>query len=210
MVKSPRQFYAIEIDRDLVPRLRQEFPGVKVIESDVLKFDFSALLNSTTDRWRIVGNLPYIISTPLLDLLLAHATCIQDMHFMLQKEVVDRLCAQPGTKSWGRLGIMMQYLCDIEKIIDVPPHSFTPAPKVNSAFVRLSPKAKTLELADRDLFKKVLRTAFNQRRKTLRNALAIYLVELPDSTVDRTVRPENLTVSDYVALSNELSAAGIS
>lgn len=128
---------------------------------------------------------------------------------MLQKEVVDRLCAQPGTKTWGRLGIMMQYLCDIEKLVDVPPGSFTPAPKVNSAFVRLSPKAEPLELADRPLFKKVLRTAFNQRRKTLRNALAIYLVELPESTVDRNARPENLSVADYVALSNELSAAGI-
>ncbi len=210
LAKHLPRFYAIEIDRDLVPRLRQEFPGVQVIEADILKFDFSALFGSTTDKWRVVGNLPYNISTPLLDVLLAHAECIQDMHFMLQKEVVDRLCAQVNTKSWGRLGIMMQYLCDIEKILDVSPQSFTPAPKVNSAFVRLSPKVEPLQLADRALFKKVLRTAFSQRRKTLRNALAIYLVELPESTVDRSVRPENLEVSDWVALSNELSAAGIS
>lgn len=204
------KFHAIEIDRDLVPRLRQDFPGVTVIEHDVLKYDFSELFARSDKPWRIVGNLPYNISTPLLDVLLVHAARIQDMNFMLQREVVDRLCAQPGSKSWGRLSIMMQYLCDVEKLIDVPPESFTPAPKVNSAFVRLSPKRETLPLLDHRLFKNVVRTAFNQRRKTLRNALKPYLEKFPDLVMDRGARPEELSVKDYVDLTNQLSAAGIS
>ena len=202
-------FWAIEIDRDLVPLLRGSYPGVEVVEADVLKYDFSDLFLRTEKQWRIIGNLPYNISTPLLDLLLIHRGRIKDMHFMLQKEVVDRLCAPPGTKSRGRLSIMMQYLCDIEKLMDVAPQSFTPAPKVNSAFVRLSPKHDILPLQDEQLFKKVVRVAFSQRRKTLRNALKSYLTELPESGLNLNARPEELRVEDYVALSNQLSDVGV-
>ena len=201
------QMWAIEIDRDLVPRLRQKYANVNVIEADVLRFDFSKLFNLSERQWRIVGNLPYNISTPLLDLLLVHADRIKDMHFMLQKEVVQRLCAQPGSKSWGRLSIMMQYHCDVEKMLDVPPQSFTPAPKVDSAFVRLTPKAKTLALKDKQVFKKVVRTAFNQRRKTLRNALKVYLPVLSEVDIDLNVRPEQLSVSEYVHISNHVFMA---
>jgi len=214
---------AIEIDRDLVPLLRARFSNLTVIEADVLKVDFKALLSEVAvrgtdtgteigsrNKWRIVGNLPYNISTPLLDLLIAQAANIRDMHFMLQKEVVNRLSAEPGGKSWGRLGIMIQYHCKISPLFDVPPESFTPPPKVDSAIVRLEPYTRELIADNYAVFKQVVRLVFTQRRKTLRNALKTLLdsEQIAQSPFDLTVRPERLSLDEFIHLANWVNGLG--
>lgn len=200
----------VELDRDLIPILRAQFfqaPNLRIHEADALKFDFSRL--ATDDRpLRLVGNLPYNISTPLMFHLLGFSALIQDMHFMLQKEVVQRLCAGPGDSAYGRLGIMMQYYCEARYLFTVPPGAFTPPPKVESAIVRLTPRA-SIEYPARDTekLKLVVRTAFNQRRKTLRNNLKSLIPAqgLEDLGINPSERAENLSIKDFVDIANALT-----
>tara|TARA_B100000749_G_scaffold277880_1_gene267560 strand:+ start:4633 stop:5463 length:831 start_codon:yes stop_codon:yes gene_type:complete len=204
---NPR-LQVVELDRDLIPVLRTKFfnyPEFRIHEADALKFDFSQLM---VDRpLRIIGNLPYNISTPLIFHLLSQAGVVQDMHFMLQKEVVQRMAAVPGDNNYGRLGIMTQYFCRVQPLFEVGPGAFRPAPKVDSAIVRLVPH-KTLPHPAKDLatLQAVVRTAFNARRKTLRKALGgmIPIGQLQSLGINDGLRPENLGLADYVAIADLL------
>lgn len=201
----------IELDRDLAERLRHHpflHQKLTVIEQDVMRFDFQQLARQADKPLRIFGNLPYNISTPLMFHLFQYHDVIQDMHFMLQKEVVNRLCAGPNSKAYGRLTIMAQYFCQVIPVLEVPPSAFKPAPKVDSAVVRLVPH-KVLPYPVKDLYwlNRVCTQAFNQRRKTLRNSLmdlftAEQLVKLEIKLTDRA---ENLTIADYARLANWLA-----
>lgn len=199
----------VELDRDLVVLLKDKFgqnDHLKIHSADALKFDFSALVDSN-EKLRIIGNLPYNISTPLMFHLLNNSTCIQDMHFMLQKEVVDRICAAPGSKKYGRLSVMMQYYCATELLFDVPPESFDPAPKVMSAIVRLVPHEQPpVVVNDIGNLNRVVIQAFSQRRKTLRNSLKKLIEEdaIASLNIDPTLRAEALSLSDFAKLSNLL------
>lgn len=205
----------IELDRDLSSLLQERFrqrPGFSLIQQDALKFDFATLHRNKP--LRIVGNLPYNISTPLIFHLLAYANLIQDMHFMLQSEVVYRLAAQPGSKAYGRLSVMVQYYCQVERLFPAPPTAFQPAPRVDSAIVRLTPHRALPQVAtDVELLGRIVKTAFQQRRKTLRNTLksicpaplteqAMATLKLPPGS-----RPEQLSIEDFVSLSNHLATA---
>jgi 16S rRNA (adenine1518-N6/adenine1519-N6)-dimethyltransferase len=204
---NPR-LQVVELDRDLIPVLRTKFfnyPEFRIHEADALKFDFSELM---VDRpLRIIGNLPYNISTPLIFHLLAQADVVQDMHFMLQKEVVQRMAAVPGDNNYGRLGIMTQYFCRVQPLFEVGSGAFRPAPKVDSAIVRLVPH-RTLPHPAKDLatLQAVVRTAFNARRKTLRKALGgmVSVAQLQNLGINDGLRPENLALKDYVAIADLL------
>ncbi|QHB17593.1 MULTISPECIES: 16S rRNA (adenine(1518)-N(6)/adenine(1519)-N(6))-dimethyltransferase RsmA [Mannheimia] len=203
----------VEIDRDLAERLRHHpFLNQKltIIEQDALRFNFREYFESQNleeDSVRVFGNLPYNISTPLIFHLLTFHDLIQDMHFMLQKEVVKRLCAAPNSKAYGRLTIMAQYYCQVIPVLEVPPTAFKPAPKVDSAVVRLVPYNKLPHPA-KDVYwlNRVTTQAFNQRRKTLRNALSSLFTaeQLEALGINLTARAENLTIADYVRLANWL------
>ncbi len=199
----------VELDRDLIPILRTKFfkfPDLKIHQGDALKFDFSSLITGQ-EKMRVIGNLPYNISTPLIFHLLEYAPFIQDMHFMLQKEVVDRMAASSGDKSYGRLGIMVQYHCRVEPLIKVPPSAFNPRPKVYSSVVRLTPYEQlpiTAKSVSR--LEQVVREAFNQRRKTIRNNLKKFITaaQLENIGIDPGLRPENLTLQNFVTISDTL------
>ena len=200
---------AIELDRDLAAGLRVRFPELNLIEGDALKQDFTALAARLgASRLRLVGNLPYNISSPLIFHALEHASAIQDAHFMLQDEVVQRLAAAPGSKAWGRLGVMVQLHCDVQALFAVPPSAFTPEPKVNSRIVRLQPRPGPAGLpTDPQLFAEVVRAVFAQRRKTLRNTLKSYAErEALAAQWDLSLRPEQLSLGDFVRLANDLAA----
>jgi 16S rRNA (adenine1518-N6/adenine1519-N6)-dimethyltransferase len=198
----------VELDRDLVQLLKQKFAGrpqLAIHSADALQFNFSSLPENG-EKLRIVGNLPYNISTPLLFHLLAYSGQIADMHFMLQKEVVERMCAAPGSKKYGRLSVMLQYHCAAECLFLVPPESFDPPPKVMSAFVRLVPHTvKPVEIADKSQFDRIVSQAFSQRRKTLRNALKDLVSEeaMEAAGVDPTARAETLSLAQFAALSHQ-------
>lgn len=200
--------HVIEIDHDLIARLRAQWPAgrMTVHDDDVLAFDFSAL----GERLRIVGNLPYNISTPLLFHLADHARLIHDIHVMLQKEVVERLVAAPGDSGFSRLSVMLQYRFDMEMLIEVPPESFDPAPKVDSAVVRLIPHA-TLPHPARDVavFAEVVRRAFAQRRKTLRNTLKGLACadQLAALGINAGARAQELSVADFVRIADAITAS---
>ena len=202
--------HCIELDRDLVRQLRSRYDretNVSIHEADALEFDYCSLGSSL----RVVGNLPYNISTPLLFRLLDHRHCIVDMHFMLQKEVVDRMAAAPGSKAYGRLGIMLGCYLEVESLFDVGPGSFDPPPAVMSAVVRLRPLPPgTYRIEDEDLLRRTVATAFSHRRKTLRNALKPVASEseLRELGIDPGARPERLPVSAYVDLANYLARRG--
>ncbi len=210
LIASGTQVTALEIDRDLVPHLLLRFglaANFTVIQADALLHDFSQMC-SDDQKFRIVGNLPYNISTPLLFHLLEFATDIADMHFMLQKEVVQRMAAAPGSKHYGRLSIMVQYACRVDPLFEVPPGAFYPAPKVDSAVLRLTPwQQPPHPAADPRQLAHLVNVAFQQRRKTLRNALKGLISEeaLTLLQIDSKMRPENLSLADYVAISNALS-----
>ncbi|WP_339050748.1 16S rRNA (adenine(1518)-N(6)/adenine(1519)-N(6))-dimethyltransferase RsmA [Rickettsiella endosymbiont of Xylota segnis] len=197
----------IELDKDLIPLLQKKCAALgelMVYQGDVLKIDFHTL-NKTEQVWRLVGNLPYNISTPLLFHCLEQANIIQDMHFMLQKEVVDRITSSPGKASYGRLSVMIQYYCQVEKLFNVKSGAFQPPPKVDSAVIRLNPyRELPYKANDCILFAQIVRNAFNHRRKMLRNNLANYLQEheFKQLKINSTLRPEQLAVSDYVKLAN--------
>ncbi len=199
----------IELDRDLVVLLRERFkhyPKLHIHSADALRFDFSALAEQGT-KLRVIGNLPYNISTPLMFHLLDNAYCIEDMHFMLQKEVVDRICASPGSKKYGRLSVMMQYYCLPELLFYVPPESFDPIPQVTSAIVRLVPHLQPpVVVNDIAKLNRVVTQAFSQRRKTLRNSLK-KLIDEDDIValgIDPTLRAESITLAEFASLSNLL------
>ncbi|OLO03477.1 MULTISPECIES: 16S rRNA (adenine(1518)-N(6)/adenine(1519)-N(6))-dimethyltransferase RsmA [Salinicola] len=201
----------IELDRDLIPGLRVQFydyPEFTIHEGDALKFDFLELSRQDGRPLRVVGNLPYNISTPLIFHLLTARGAIADMHFMLQKEVVERLAAEPGGPDWGRLSVMTQYHCEVESLFVVPPGAFVPQPKVDSAIVRLTPFAEPPWPAnDERHFADVVRQAFGQRRKTLRNNLkgTIEADALASLGIDPGRRPQTLSVEELVAISNHLT-----
>jgi len=200
---------AVELDRDLAAMLRIKFanhPHFTLREGDALQLDLSDL-HVTPGKLRVVGNLPYNISTPLMFHLLAQREYIRDMHFMLQKEVVQRLAAEPGNKDYGRLSIMAQYYCHVIHLFDVPPGAFFPPPKVMSAIVRLQPRAPELLAHDTDTLSKLVNIAFQQRRKTLRNTLKTIASEqqIIAAGINPDARAETLSVTDFVRLANSLA-----
>ena len=194
----------IELDRDLAERLRQ-CRQISVIESDVLKVDFADLARTQgVTKLRVVGNLPYNISTPILFHLLGFVSVIEDQHFMLQKEVVDRMVAQPATADYGRLSVMLQWRYAMERVLFVPPGSFQPPPRVDSAVVRMVPREDPAAV-DARLFSEIVRVAFSQRRKLLRHTLGKWLQERSHSgDFDVQRRAEEVPVVEYVALAQAL------
>ncbi|MDX1900498.1 MAG: 16S rRNA (adenine(1518)-N(6)/adenine(1519)-N(6))-dimethyltransferase RsmA [Gammaproteobacteria bacterium] len=198
----------IEIDRDLVQMLQNTFSNHEMItihSADALTFDFAKLVTDHK-KLRLIGNLPYNISTPLIFHLLRFSSIIDDMHFMLQKEVVDRLAATPGSDDWGRLSVMVQYHCDVRALFQVPPSAFNPPPRVQSAIVKLTPHA-TLPVVAKVYtdFENVVRTAFTKRRKMIRNALKDFVTDdaqWKQLNINPELRPEELSVADYVKISN--------
>ena len=206
LARNAGHLHAIELDRDLVARLRRQYdnqPNVTVHEADALEFDFKTL----GDDIRIVGNLPYNISTPLLFHLLKYRDHILDMHFMLQKEVVARMAAGPGSKTYGRLGIMLGCHLHVESLFDVEPEAFSPPPDVRSAVVRLDPLPPgTYDIVDEPGLSTLVATAFMQRRKTLRNALRKVAghADFEAVGIDPGARPEQVSIADYIALCNHL------
>lgn len=196
---------AVELDRDLLEPLARTcgpYGELHIHNADALKFDFCQL--ATPDQpLRIVGNLPYNISTPLLFHLLGQANCIQDMHFMLQKEVVERMAAQPGSKAYGRLSVMLQIACEVTPLFDIGPGAFKPAPKVDSAFVRLLPhREPPIQIENLELFTKLVTQAFSQRRKTLRNNLRdlVSAEAMTSRGIDPGLRAERLELEDFATL----------
>lgn len=205
LIECSGHLTAIEIDRDLAAALRGRFDAnaLDLRESDALDVDFAGLGTAL----RVVGNLPYNISTPLLFHLMAYATRLRDVHVMLQREVVARMAAAPGTPDYGRLTVMLQVSFDVERLFVIPPGAFRPVPKVDSAFVRLTPLGERAPaIADRAGFGRLVAAAFGQRRKTLRNALASICdeVSLRAARIDPGARGETLAVSDFVRLAGAL------
>jgi 16S rRNA (adenine1518-N6/adenine1519-N6)-dimethyltransferase len=194
----------IELDRDLAARLRKR-EDVEVIESDVLRVDFKALAAAKGAKLRVVGNLPYNISTPILFHLLDAVDDVVDQHFMLQKEVVDRMAAAPGRKDYGRLSVMLQWRYGIESVLDVPPEAFDPPPRVNSAIVRMQPLSQP-PAVDPALLGALVTSAFSQRRKLLRHSLGRWLTERGYSGhFDLQRRAEEVPVDEFVALAFEVA-----
>ena len=200
----------VELDRDLAHRLRHHpflAKHLTIHEHDALKFDFSQLA-SEEKPLRIFGNLPYNISTPLIFHLLSFHDKVKDMHFMLQKEVVERMAAGPNTKAYGRLSLMTQYQCQVIPVMEIGPEAFQPPPKVDSAIVRLVPHSEIKNpVKSINALNQVCATAFNQRRKTIRNSFKklIDADALESLGVDLSLRPENLSLDDYIRLANYLS-----
>lgn len=200
----------VELDRDLIPLLKIRFvlnDGLSIHQADALKFDFCSL-QTDEKKLRIIGNLPYNISTPLLFHLFDNNHCIEDMHFMLQKEVVDRMVANPGDSAYGRLSIMLQYFCHAEYVFTVKPGAFRPAPKVDSAIVRLVPHEKPpVEINNFEEFSKIVNHSFTQRRKTLRNILKGKLdaEQIEALGIEPTIRPERLSLKDFTKIANAIS-----
>ena len=201
---------AIEIDRQLIPLLAancQSLGQLNILEADALTVDFHQL--QTDQRLlRVIGNLPYHISTPLLFHTLQYAPIISDMHFMLQKEVVERMTASPGNKIYGRLSVMIQYYCETAWLFQVPATAFYPKPAVESAIVKLVPRPQTmLQAKDTVTFSEIVKAAFGQRRKTLRNSLKNYVTaaDWQMLQLDYELRPEQLSVADFVKISNRIN-----
>ena len=206
LLKKINHLHVVEIDRDIVSWMQNEYAktAVTIHNVDALKFEFATL----GENLRVVGNLPYNISTPILFHLLDNVAHVTDMHFMLQKEVVERMVAQPSTPAYGRLSVMLQYHLAMEYLITVPPEAFEPAPKVESAFVRCIPHAIKPEIAnDFNLFAKVVLAAFGQRRKTIRNTLKDFLndSDFAHLKINSQLRAENLSVKDYVLIANYIN-----
>ena len=205
LLKKLDHLHVVEIDRDIIVRLKTDYPQDKIVihAGDALEFDFAAL----PVPLRIVGNLPYNISSPLLFHFAGYAERITDMHFMLQNEVVERMVAEHSTPEYGRLSVMLQYRFHMEKLLDVPPESFRPAPKVDSAIVRMIPLASAeILVRNEKLYAAVVSAAFGQRRKTLRNTLRGHLDEADFEKlgINPQLRAENLAVADFINVANYL------
>ena len=206
LLERVRQLEVIEIDRDLTAWWQQQNkPNLILHAVDALKVDFCALQKQPVHKLRIVGNLPYNISTPILFHLLRYRACIADMHFMLQKEVVDRMGAGPGSKDYGRLSVMLQFYCTVEPLFDVRPGSFTPPPKVDSRIVRLIPHTQQPADVDEACLQQLVTQAFSQRRKTLRNSLKQWFSseQLQALEIDPGERPEQLALADFIKLARK-------
>ncbi len=206
LLRKHGELTAIEFDRDLITPLSEAAQGVgrlTVIHKDVMQVDFSRLAGE--GRLRLVGNLPYNLSSPILFHALDHAACVQDMHFMLQKEVVDRMAADPGSKVYGRLSVMLQAYCTVTPLFDVPPEAFRPPPRVDSAVVRLVPRDPAMiGIDDPKRFTEVVRAAFGQRRKTLRNALSSVCStdQIEAASLRPDARAEQVEVAGFIRLAN--------
>lgn len=209
LIRALKKLHVIEIDRDAIAYLRENIaPQEKLIihEGDVLKFNFADIIDN--GKIRIVGNLPYNISTPILFHLLDFRDHIVDIHVMLQKEMVERICAKPGNKVYGRLSVVLQYFYECDFMLTVPPQAFKPQPKVTSAILRLKPRTEIGEkVVDEDLFICVVRSAFSSRRKTLNNNLKqnFNMEKISAIGIDVGRRAETLSVNDFVRISNILS-----
>ncbi|MBC8210074.1 MAG: 16S rRNA (adenine(1518)-N(6)/adenine(1519)-N(6))-dimethyltransferase RsmA [Gammaproteobacteria bacterium] len=214
LLQRCEELTAIELDRDLIPLLQKNskpFGTLHLINSDVLQIDMSQL--SLEAPFRLAGNLPYNISTPLMFHMLKFQELIKDMHFMVQKEVAERIIAHPdqenrNSKHYGRLSVMMQYHCQCEYLFDVPPGSFSPPPKVDSAIIRLIPHAKPpVTVDDMETFAALVQAAFNQRRKTISNSLKLFIdrATMLSLDIDPGCRAENLTLQHFAQLSNHSS-----
>jgi 16S rRNA (adenine1518-N6/adenine1519-N6)-dimethyltransferase len=209
ILKRIDHMHVVELDRDLVTRLEKAFPREKLTihSGDALKFDFGQIPVPEGQKLRVVGNLPYNISSPLLFHLAEFAHLIEDQHFMLQKEVVERMVAEPGTKAYGRLSVMLQWRYDMSLMFIVPPTAFDPPPQVESAIVRMVPTKRKLA-CDGATLEAVVLKAFSQRRKVIRNCVAGMFTEaqLLQAGIDPSLRPEAVGLEQYVALSNLLKA----
>lgn len=209
LLDSKCQLDVVELDRDLVSQLDRRFGSIArftLHSADALAFNFSDL--SHGEKLRIVGNLPYNISTPLLFHLMEQAHHIQDMYFMLQKEIVNRLQARPGSKQFGRLSIMIQLHCDVDALFDVDPECFHPQPKVMSSIVRLTPhRQQKYHINNKPFFESLVKAAFGQRRKTIRNTLKEFCQDdiLEAAGISPSQRAENIDIDQFVTLSNLLS-----
>jgi 16S rRNA (adenine1518-N6/adenine1519-N6)-dimethyltransferase len=212
LLASAKRLDVVELDRTLIPHLRERCQGqgeLRIHNADALSFDFAGL-RRTEQRLHVVGNLPYNIATPLLFHLLNQRAAIEDMHFMLQKEVVERLAAGPQQPAYGRLSVMVQYRCRVEPLFTLGRGAFLPPPRVESAFVRLIPHARPpVQIVNEQHFALLVRSAFGQRRKTLRNTLRGLLGDeaLATLDIDPGARPETLGLADFAALSNHYSQA---
>ncbi|PRC93759.1 16S rRNA (adenine(1518)-N(6)/adenine(1519)-N(6))-dimethyltransferase RsmA [Solimicrobium silvestre] len=210
LLKGVSFLHVVELDRDLVTRLQKEFDPAKlqVHAGDALKFDFSKIPVAEGQKLRVVGNLPYNISSPLLFHLAEIAPLVQDQHFMLQKEVVERMVAEPGSKAFGRLSVMLQWRYHMQLMFIVPPTAFDPPPKVDSAIVRMIPKTAPLACDIKHLQTTVTK-AFSQRRKVIKNCVAGMFTEaqLLQAGIDPTLRPEAVGLEQYVALANLLKSS---
>lgn len=211
-----KQLTVIEIDRDLVQRLARHYPAerLRVIESDVLKVDLKALfaerISASTRKLRVVGNLPYNISTPILFHLMEYVDLIEDQHFMLQKEVVQRMIAEPGSKDYGRLSVMLQQRYAMEGLFDVGPEAFDPPPRVDSAIVRMIPLAEDrLQPKNYQLFAEIVAQAFGQRRKMIRRSLAQWRLDFAALGIEATARAEDLSLQQFIALADAVDSAGV-
>ena len=207
LLKVLNHLHVVEIDRDIIARLENDYPQghqqskLIIHAGDALDFDLAALPSPL----RVVGNLPYNISSPLLFHFASYAERIKDMHFMLQNEVVNRMVAGPSTPEYGRLSVMLQYRFHMEKLLDVPPESFRPVPKVDSAIVRMTPLIDgKIQVRDEKCFAAIVRAAFGQRRKTLRNTLKAYLAEEDFNwlEIDAQLRAENLDVAEFARIAD--------
>jgi len=211
LVDKVAELHVVELDRDLIPRLEQKFgqhSNFTLHHCDALKFDFAQLADNKPIR--VVGNLPYNISTPLIFHLLSQRQHIKDMYFMLQKEVVERICAQPGTGSYGRLSVMAQYYCQADLLFIVPPGAFQPPPKVESAIIRLQPySVLPFAVQDEKLLNQIVTAAFGQRRKTLRNSLKNFITEdkLEQLGISPSERAEQLSLEQFVNICRALECA---
>ncbi len=209
LLATGAHLHVIELDRDLVPGLEAAFgdrSNFALHQADALRFDFASLVLEG-EKLKIVGNLPYNISTPLLFHLLSYADVIEDMHFMLQREVVNRLAATPGNKAWGKLGVMAQYYCDVEALFEVPPAAFNPQPKVVSAIVRLTPRPEDQDQQTEKRLRRVVTAAFAQRRKTLRNTLRdlVTVQQLEELGIAPSARAETLNLQQFMSIGEMLN-----
>lgn len=197
--------YAVEIDRDLAARLRSRYPPERLTlhEADALRFDFATLADGGAQRLRVVGNLPYNVSSPLLVRLLDFRACVRDQHFMLQREVVERIVAEPATRDFGRLSVLLQSFYEVERLFDVPPEAFQPAPKVQSSVVRMRVRDDRLA-RDPAPLQQVLAAAFTQRRKMIRTTLLSWLDArgAPRPPLDPTLRPEQIDVAAWLSIAD--------
>ena len=208
LVERLGRLTVIELDRDLAVRLRAH-PQLEVVESDVLKVDFAQIPRGpAATKMRVVGNLPYNISSPILFHLLPYAAQVEDQHFMLQKEVIDRMVARPATADYGRLSVMLQWRYAMENVLHVPPEAFDPPPRVDSAVVRMVPRAAPAPV-DPALLSQVVQVAFSQRRKLMRHTLGQWLAQKDfTGTFDTQRRAEEVPVEEYLALVSALQAEG--
>ena len=213
LLRQCKKLTAVELDRDLIPELCRksaQYGELNIINADILDFDIDSL--SAEEPFRIVGNLPYNISTPLMFHLLKSTDRILDMHFMVQKEVAQRIVSPVGGKHYGRLSIMMQYQCECQYLFDVAPGCFRPPPKVDSAIIRLIPRTQAeFEIGDSLLFAKIVQTAFGQRRKSISNSLkSMISAEIFEHCeIDKRLRAENLSGQNYARLSCALLEAEV-